>query len=175
MSRKAKTPKKTNPLIDESQLDQPLPPETATLPKSTPKAADPTDGYTLLIENGKALKLSPKTKNHVFFQLAQKQDDQKLYLRMSGNENGGLFSKEWINVDALFELLDENKDKTIKSTVLKSLFKGGSANNCGFLAAVLRCKDIGLLTQSEKSVFVHRLSDGYDKNKEKLLGMAKTA
>lgn len=151
MSRKTKTPKKTNPLIDESQLDQPLPPDTATLPKSAPKTVDPTDGYTLLTENGKALKLSPKTKNHVFFQLGQKQDDQKLYLRMSCNENGGLFSKEWIGVDALLELLYESKDKAIKSTVLKPLFKGGSANNCGFLAAVLRCKEIGLLTQSEKA------------------------
>lgn len=175
MSRKAKTPANTNPLIDESLLEQDSSPEQHSSSKSASKTVDPTDGYRLLIKDGKALKLSPKTKNHVFFQLGQKQENQKLYLRMSGNEGGGLHSKEWIDIEAMFALLDEQKDKAIKSTLLKPLFKGGSANNCGFIAAVLRCDEVGLLTQSEKSVFVHRLSDDYDKNKEKLLGMVKTA
>lgn len=174
MSRKAKTPKKTNPLVEESLLGKDLLPEQPSSLKSASKMVNPTDGYTLLFEDGKALKLSKKTKNYVFFQLGQKQDELKLYLRMSGNEGGGLHSKKWIDVEAMLELLNEQKDKANKSTLLKPLFKGGSANNCGFLAAVLRCDEIGLLTQSEKSVFVHRLSDDYDKNKEKLLGLVQT-
>lgn len=176
MTRKAKpTATKANPLVDETLLDTPAPQTQTALKKPEVKVTDPTEGFTLLVDSGKALKLSPKTKNHVFFQLAKKDEDTKLYLRMSGNEGGGLHSKEWVSVDNILALLDEQKDKSIKSTLLKPIFNGGSANNCGFMAAVLRCAEIGLLTQSEKSVFVHRLHDEYDQNKEKLLGMAKTA
>jgi hypothetical protein len=180
MSRKSKT----NPLVDKSQLDSPLENETAfdskdkldtdvtTLPKVDKKAVDPFDGFVLVIEDGKALKLSPKTQNHVFYQLAKKEEDNSLYIRMSGNEGGGLHSKEWVSLNSILTLLDEMKDKPLKSTLLKPVFKGGSANNCGFMAAVLRCNEIGLLTQSEKSVFVHQLHTDYDNNKAKLLAMA---
>ncbi len=128
-------------------------------------------GYTLIVENGKALKLSPKTQNHVFYQIATQDDDDSLHIRLSGNEGGGLHSKEWISVDAIIAVLDEMKDQPIKSTILKSVFKGGSTNNTAFLAAVLRSDAIGLLTQSEKSVFIHQLSADYDERKKVLLAL----
>ncbi|MEF1205790.1 hypothetical protein [Photobacterium damselae] len=128
-------------------------------------------GYTLIVENGKALKLSPKTQNHVFYQIATQDDDDSLHIRLSGNEGGGLHSKEWISVDAIIAVLDAMKEQPIKSTILKSVFKGGSTNNTAFLAAVLRSDEIGLLTQSEKSVFIHQLSADYDERKKVLLAL----
>ena len=127
-------------------------------------------GLTLIIENGSALKLSPKTENHIFYQIAV-DDDGKLFLRLSGNEGGGLHSKEWIAVSSITELLDSLENQVIKSNQFKSVFKGGSANNAAFLAAVLRAKDIGLLVKSDKSVFMHKLSDDYEANKDKLLNL----
>ncbi|MCG3864484.1 MULTISPECIES: hypothetical protein [unclassified Photobacterium] len=127
-------------------------------------------GYSLIVENGKALKLSPKTQNHVFYQIAT-QDDGSLHIRLNGNEGGGLHSKEWISVNAIIEVLDAMKDQPIKSTILKSVFKGGSTNNAAFLAAVLRSDEIGLLTQSEKSVFIHKLSADYEERKTTLLNL----
>ncbi|WP_305370885.1 hypothetical protein [Photobacterium leiognathi] len=127
-------------------------------------------GYSLIVENGKALKLSPKTQNHVFYQIAA-QDDGSLHIRLSGNEGGGLHSKEWLSVNAIIEVLDAMKDQPIKSTILKSVFKGGSTNNAAFLAAVLRSDEIGLLTQSEKSVFIHKLSADYEERKNTLLNL----
>ena len=135
------------------------------------KKTDPTAGFTLLIDNGKALKLSPKTQNHVFFQLGLKDEDNTLHIRMSGNEGGGLHSKEWVSVDDIITILDAQKGKALKSTLLKSVFTGGSANNCGFMAGVLRSSDIGFLMQSEKSVFVHRLTDDYDARKQALFSL----
>ncbi|WP_318519202.1 hypothetical protein [Photobacterium leiognathi] len=98
-------------------------------------------GYSLIVENGKALKLSPKTQNHVFYQIATQDDDGSLHIRLSGNEGGGLHSKEWVAV------------------------------NAAFLAAVLRSDEIGLLTQSEKSVFIHKLSADYEERKTTLLNL----
>ena len=140
---------------------------------SVSKTADPTAGFTLLIDNGKALKLSPKTQNHVFFQLGLKDEENTLHIRMSGNEGGGLHSKEWVAMDAIIAILDTQIGKPLKSTLLKSVFKGGSANNCGFMAAVLRSNEIGLLMQSEKSVFVHQLTKDYEDRKMTLLAHLK--
>lgn len=128
-------------------------------------------GYSLIVENGKALKLSPKTQNHVFYQIATQDDDESLHIRLSGNEGGGLHSKEWISVNAIIEVLDAMIDQPIKSTILKSVFKGGSTNNAAFLAAVLRSDEIGLLAQSEKSVFIHKLSADYEERKNTLLNL----
>ena len=63
-------------------------------------------GLTLIIENGSALKLSPKTENHVFYQIAADDNESKLFIRLSGNEGGGLHSKEWIAVSSITDLLD---------------------------------------------------------------------
>ncbi|WP_305811690.1 hypothetical protein [Photobacterium leiognathi] len=128
-------------------------------------------GYTLIVENGKALKLSPKMQNHVFYQIAAQDDDESLHIRLSGNEGGGLHSKEWISVNAIIEVLDAMKDQPIKSTILKSVFIGSSTNNAAFLAAVLRSDEIGLLAQSEKSVFIHKLSADYEDRKTALFNL----
>lgn len=146
-------------------------PKAPSAPNSALETTDPTARFTLLIDNGKALKLSPKTQNHVFFQLGLKDEDNTLHIRMSGNEGGGLHSKEWVSVDDIITILDTQKGKALKSTLLKPVFTGGSANNCGFMAAVLRSSDIGFLMQSEKSVFVHRLTDDYDGRKQALFSL----
>jgi hypothetical protein len=129
-------------------------------------------GYTLVLEHGKALTLSPKSEKHVFYQIATQDDDGSLHIRLSGNEGGGLHSKEWLSVKSITDLLDSMENQQIKSTVLKPVFKGGSANNAAFLAAVLRSDGIGLLSQSDKSVFIHQLSVDYAQRKEALIKLA---
>lgn len=106
------------------------------------------EGYTILLEQGKALKLSPKTQNHVFYQIATHDEDEQLCLRISGNEGGGLHSKEWLAVEKITETLEGLTGQTIKSTMLKPVFTGSSSNNTAFLAAVLRSPEIGLLVRA---------------------------
>lgn len=129
------------------------------------------DHFSNIVLSGKGKKLSPKTTNHVFFDIAEHDEEGELYIRLSGNEGGGLHSKEWINLTTLIAILDEQVDKPFKSTALKPAFKGASANNAGFLAGVLRSDDIGLIAQSGTSVFLHVLAADYEAQKAKLLAL----
>jgi hypothetical protein len=132
---------------------------------------DKQDHFSNIVLSGKGKKLSPKTTNHVFFDIAEHDEDGELYLRLSGNEGGGLHSKEWINLSTIIAILDEQVDKQFKSTALKPAFKGASANNAGFLAGALRADDIGLIAQSGTSVFLHVLATDYEDKKAKLLSL----
>ncbi|MEK2122035.1 hypothetical protein WOC09_20440 [Vibrio parahaemolyticus] len=127
------------------------------------------DHFANVVLEGKAKKLSPKTTNHVFYELSEHDDLNTLYIRLSGNEGGGLHSKEWIKFEDVITVLTEQGDKPFKSTVLKSVFKGGSANNSGFLAAC--CRGLGLTIQSEKSVFLHVLAPDFEQRRDELLSL----
>ena len=130
------------------------------------------DHFSNIVLSGQGKKLSPKTDNHVFFDLAIHDEDGELYLRLSGNEGGGLHSKNWVQLETIIKILDEQGEKPFKSTVLKSVFTSSSANNSGFLAGILRSNDIGLITQSGKSVFLHVLAADYEEKKAELLQLA---
>ncbi|MCE2593847.1 hypothetical protein K6Y31_03355 [Motilimonas cestriensis] len=121
-------------------------------------------GFTMIITDGKAPKLSPKTNGVIFYEIAMNDDEHKLYLRMTGNDGGGLHTKSWLSLDALFEILDKQADIVFKSNVLKPAIHGKSANNASFLAAVLRCDDIGVLGRSRDNQFLHVLSEKYQAN-----------
>ena len=130
---------------------------------------NPVDHFTNIVLEGKAKKLSPKTQNHVFYELSVHDDLNALFLRLSGNEGGGLHSKEWVAFEDVVAVLNEQDDKPFKSTVLKSVFKGGSANNAGFMAAALR--GLLLILPSEKSVFLHVLAPDYEQRRDELLSL----
>ncbi len=113
----------------------------------------------------------------MFYDVAKHDEDNELYLRLSGNEGGGLHSKEWILLQSVIEILDQqftNPTAPFKSLILKPLFNGSSANNVGFFAAALRSSDIGLLKPAEKGVFLHLISDDYEDNKVKLFQLSDT-
>ncbi|HCE3469725.1 TPA: hypothetical protein NG625_003790 [Vibrio parahaemolyticus] len=129
----------------------------------------PVDHFTNIVREGKAKKLSPKTENHVFYQLSEHDDLNTLHLRISGNEGGGLHSREWVSMVDIITVLNEQDEKPFKSTVFKSVFKGGSANNAGFLAAC--CRGLGLIIQSEKSVFLHVLAPDYVMRRDEILSL----
>jgi hypothetical protein len=109
---------------------------------------------TLLV--GHAPKLSSKSQGLIGYEVALNTDDKSRYLRLTSNDSGGLFSKEWVKLDDLYELLEPMEaDKPFKSSVFKSIMKGGSANNVSFLSAVLRSEEVALILKSEKSQFLH--------------------
>lgn len=109
---------------------------------------------TLLV--GHAPKLSSKSQGLIGYEVALNTDDKSRYLRLTSNDSGGLFSKEWLKLDDLYELLEAMEaDKPFKSSVFKSIMKGGSANNVSFLSAVLRSEEVALILKSEKSQFLH--------------------
>ncbi|GHX26113.1 hypothetical protein VCSRO157_2480 [Vibrio cholerae] len=129
----------------------------------------PVDHFTYIVREGKAKKLSPKTENHVFYEIALHDEETELYIRMSDSEGGGLHSKEWIPLKDITAVLDVQGDKSFKSSVMKCVFSGQSANNAGFMCGV--CRGLGLIIQSEKSVFLHVLAPDYEQRRDELLSI----
>ncbi|HCG6065114.1 hypothetical protein [Vibrio parahaemolyticus] len=130
---------------------------------------NPVDHFTHIVRKGKAKKLSPKTENHVFYEIAIHDEETELYIRMTGNQGSGLHSKENIPLKDITAVLDVQGDKPFKSSVLKCVFSGQSANNAGFMAAC--CRGLGLIIQSEKSVFLHVLATDYEQRRDELLSL----
>ncbi|HHF3010894.1 TPA: hypothetical protein ACPJ06_003770 [Vibrio diabolicus] len=129
----------------------------------------PVDHFTHIVLEGKAKKLSPKTENHLFYEIAIHQGEKELYIRISGNQGGGLYCRSWIPLKDITAVLDVQGDKPFKSSVLKCVFSGQSANNAGFMAAC--CRGLGLIIQSEKSVFLHVLAPDYVTIREEILSL----
>ena len=150
-------------------VKEPVVTEQAT---ETPETINPDAGYTFLIDKGVASKLSPKSVGAVFFQLAVKDDDNSLHIRISGNEGGGLHSKEWVSVTAIIELLKPLKEQSFKSNVFKKVMVGKSSNNVSFLSGILRSADIGLIQPSPEGTFLHQLAADFDLKCKTLLALA---
>lgn len=122
----------------------------------TKEVVEDVDSHFKTLLVGFTLKLSRRSTGKVGFELALNIDDKCRYLRLTSNDSGGLFSKEWVKLDDLYVLLEAMEaEKPFKSSVFKSVMKGGSANNVSFLSAVLRSEEIALILKSEKSLFLH--------------------
>nr|WP_321386216.1 hypothetical protein [uncultured Vibrio sp.] len=129
---------------------------------------------TAILLSGKAKKLSPKSESYIYFDLVKTTEDEELYLKLTGNDSGGLFTKELIPIRKLINILKEYKDKSFKSTVLKPAIIGGSANNPSFTASALRSDTIGLIKAAPNSLFLHVLSTNFDERCDELIALVST-
>jgi len=70
-------------------------------------------------------------------------------LRIVANSNAGAFRTDWTEVKAIRAVLDRApRNETITSDVLRQLYRGGSANQSGFIFSVLLRE--GLVRRSTK-------------------------
>jgi hypothetical protein len=112
-------------------------------------------------------KLNPQTQSKLEYQIGKQDDTNLFFIRISENESGGHYSNEWISFENIEQCFGPKFDRkqAFSSSILRSAFQhGGSANNAGFLAAVLRNEM--LLTPHDKNVFQHLLTGSFDKWKE---------
>ncbi|WP_421205016.1 hypothetical protein [Aeromonas sp. 601027] len=121
--------------------------------KATPPAASAAPVWTV-IKSSKAPKISARASGLLHYDVG-KNDEGRYALRITANDTGGLFSKHWLSLDDILALLDILKDAPFKSVALKALFVRGSANNHGFLAAILRSEK--LLVAAEPNSPFHRV------------------
>jgi len=63
-------------------------------------------------------------------------DNDKLYIALTGNTGAGIFNKDWFALEEIYSLLASQK-KPITSGSLHGLFEGRSSNSAGFILAVL--------------------------------------
>ncbi|MEZ8107237.1 hypothetical protein [Vibrio cortegadensis] len=159
------TQKKTTLKIEKEEAGKSLDKNKVVKDKEEPAMAK-ADPYSPVLKHGSCPKLSPKSTDKLTYEIAKNVEDNQLYIRIAGNSGGGLFSKAWVKVEDFFTLLDKEKDKVIKSAALRPAMKGGSANNCGFMSAILR--EIQLLEPSPASIFSHQLASGYENVKAEL-------
>ena len=108
--------------------------------KATQPAASAAPVWTV-IKSAKAPKISARASGLLHYEVG-KNDEERYALRITANDTGGLFSKHWLSLDDILALLDLLKDAPFKSVALKALFVRGSANNHGFLAAILRAEKL---------------------------------
>lgn len=155
------------------ELNQ-LPEITATDQSAPTETPNPDEGYQLLIEKGEAAKISPKSTGRIFYQLAVKEEDQKLYLRIDSNEGGGLHSREWVDLEKLVQLIMAQGNKAFTSSLFKQVIKGKSSNNASFVAGILRAPDVALIQPTEKGLFQHQAHPELDKNYDRLQKLAPT-
>jgi len=142
---------KSSQISTENEVDL-----TVIATDETNKSVEEADSHFKTLLVGLASKLSIKSSGLIGYEVALNTDDKSRYLRLTSNDSGGLFSKEWVKLDDLYVLLEAMEaDKPFKSSVFKSIIKGGSANNVSFLSAVLRSEEIALILKSEKSQFLH--------------------
>lgn len=143
-----------------------------TIKKETKKVA-PSEKVSVLLK-GKAPKLSPKSEGHIGFQLI-KDSQGTVAIQLTDNASGGIFSKNPIPLKAIVDLLGkQDPNRAFKSSITKELFTGKgskSANNTSFLVAVLRSKELKLITSSDKSQFLSVLSSEFKAQSKKLLSL----
>ncbi|WP_323890191.1 hypothetical protein [Aeromonas caviae] len=121
--------------------------------KATQPAASAASVWTV-IKSAKAPKISARASGLLHYEVG-KSDEGRYALRITANDTGGLFSKHWLSLDDILALLDILKDAPFKSVALRALFVRGSANNHGFLAAILRAEK--LLVAAEPNSPFHRV------------------
>lgn len=109
-----------------------------------------------------AEKLSARSEGLIFYAIGRHEETGGLFLKITGNQGGGLHSKEWIALSDIDDILRSlPADKPFKSSVMKRLFKSGSANNAGFLSAILRSDGLKLIQKADGNPMLHELVPDY--------------
>jgi len=100
---------------------------------------------------------APKLRNRehlVHYELGK--SGKKHGIRITSNDNDGLFSNEWVMLDDIATCIEPlAKIDNFPSNKLTPLFKSKSSNNAGFLAAILRHE--GVFGTVDKKMYQHYL------------------
>ena len=100
-----------------------------------PKIQDPMADQITVLKTGHCESLSGKSR--LTYQLGSSEDNE-IYARVSSNTGGGLFSKEWVSLKAVQDVLEDNPDdEPLTAFMIQGLFLGKSVNTPAFLMAAL--------------------------------------
>lgn len=116
--------------------------------------------YHVIYEN-KCLKLKATQQDYIHYQIGQHKDTSTFAVCIIGNDNAGLHSKEWIGFNEIHDLLSQLKGD-FRSRELNRLFQSKSRNNAGFLVAILKSKEIGIVQNAIGYHFQYIKVEHYD-------------
>ena len=103
------------------------------------KAVESSYMELLVVKEGQASKLSLGAEGKISYQLALSIDKKQIFIALVDSGSQGYFSREWINTEAILEILKGlgQRAEAFPSKVLLPVFVGRSSNNAPFLAAAL--------------------------------------
>jgi hypothetical protein len=138
-------------------------PETPT-PTSTPPAY-------LSLKVGQAIKTGSRSQGHLHYRILTDTAQQQLFITLIGNDGDGCYSKEIVPFDKIEQCLHGiDTSKPIASKRFQPAFIGRSANNAGFLAAILRAE--WLLAPAPDALHQHTVQPDWPAWKTALLALA---
>lgn len=107
-----------------------------------------------LLKSGMAKKLGQHSSGILNYHIFTDNDRRGLLIAVTRNEGGGYFSRERVPFRAIVTCLEKYKSGVpFVSKVLKDVFVSKSANNAGFLSAVLHA--LGLLAPAHPAKTQH--------------------
>ena len=119
-----------------------------------------------------ANKLGKRAEGCISYQLLADADHQHLFIAITGNENGGYFSRERVPFQKVRECLNSFPNKSFPSKALRDAFFGRSSNNPGFLAAVLSAE--GLIAADATTESLHKAIGDWPAFEEAMLAIPGT-
>jgi hypothetical protein len=141
-------------------------PETP-MPTSTPPAY-------LSLKVGQAIKTGSRSQGYLHYRILTDTAQQQLFITLIGNDGDGCYSKEIIPFSQIEQCLHGiDTSKPIASKRFQPAFIGKSANNAGFLAAILRAEL--LLAPAPDAVHQHAVQPDWPAWKTALLALAPKA
>lgn len=119
----------------------------------------PTSYFCIKTES--APKAGLNAQGSIAYAVLRDVDNHDAYICLLGNDTGGYHSKEAVPFSAIKTCIDGVSDQhPIAAKVFKSVFRSRSANNPGFLVAVLRHE--GLLLPAPDAAHKHLVGDCWD-------------
>ncbi len=96
-----------------------------------------------IVYQGECSKLTARGKGSLSYELGV-DDSKEQLIRISGNSQGGTYSFEWISLKSVETLLEnpDPKNPAFTAVLFRKVFVGRSANNHGYLAAILRAENV---------------------------------
>ena len=97
-------------------------------------------------------------------------EKSKILFRIANNTGGGFFSKEWIALDTILNIFDQQPDnKPIVSLLLYPLFQGKSLNTPAFLLAMLRQEGLVSQLEDQPKHYERMSSDAFNSQMQQLI------
>ncbi|MBR8218294.1 hypothetical protein HT749_31955 [Burkholderia cepacia] len=116
-----------------------------------------TQSAHILLRSGEARKVGQRSTGTIRYDIVSDSERTKVFIRITGNDGGGYFSRELVDFDKAIDGIASYKDGSpFPSKIFAPAFVGKSSNNAGFLAAVLRGEQ--LLDAAPGSDFQHVVS-----------------
>lgn len=125
----------------------------------------------LLVKKQSAAKTGMHAKGSLSYAIIRDDAASEAFVCLLGNDGAGFFSPEAIPFSAIERCLEGvTPEKPISAKLFRMAFRSKSANNPGFLAAVLRAE--GLLVAAPEATHQHRLGGDWSAWRKDVLAQA---